>query len=396
MKKIIVNLCRILVGALFIFSGFVKADDPLGFSYKLSEYFDAFGIEKFFPDPSSVYISMLICVFEMFVGICLLIGVFRNFSAWMSMLMIVFFGFLTFYTAYYHKVTECGCFGDAIPMTAWQSFGKNVILFILILPIFFNRNLINPIFPPRLARTVAISLLLASLLFTMYAYYFLPPIDFRPYAEGKDIKKEMETPPAPKDSVILTFIYQNKHTGKKVELTMDQLSRMDSAKANEFAKNDSFIDRKDVPVRHGLAKIFSFLLDDEPPKAPIHDFSIQNQDSDVTKSFLSEKGYRLMIVQYDVEKSAARFQPELNKLVMDLMKDGRVKIWPLSGSSAEMNAKFKKENGVPYSYYSADVTVLKTIVRSNPGLVLFHDNVVLHQWPATALPKASTVESYIK
>src|SRR6185437_4121459 len=133
MKKIIVNLCRILVGALFVFSGFVKADDPLGFSYKLSEYFDAFGIDKFFPDPSSVYISMLICVFEMFVGICLLIGVFRNFTSWMLMLMIVFFGFLTFYTAYYHKVTECGCFGDAIPMTAWQSFAKNVVLFILIL-----------------------------------------------------------------------------------------------------------------------------------------------------------------------------------------------------------------------------------------------------------------------
>jgi len=384
MKKIIVNLCRILVGALFVFSGFVKADDPLGFSYKLSEYFDAFGIDKFFPDPSSVYISMLICVFEMFVGICLLIGVFRNFTSWMLMLMIVFFGFLTFYTAYYHKVTECGCFGDAIPMTAWQSFAKNVVLFILILPIFFNRHLIDPVFPPRLARTVAISLLLASLLFTMYAYYFLPPIDFRPYAEGKDIKKEMEIPPnAPKDSVIMTFVYKNNKTGNKNAITMDSLTKMDSLGRLNLEKNFTFVERKDQVVREGY-------------KPPIHDFSIQSQDSDVTKSFLSEKGYRLMIVQYDVEKSAARFQPELNKLVMDLMKDGRIKIWPVSGSSAELNAKYKKENGVAYSYYSADVTVLKTIVRSNPGLVLFHDNVVLHQWPATALPKASTVESYIK
>jgi len=384
MKKIIVNLCRILVGVLFIFSGFVKADDPLGFSYKLGEYFDAFGIDKFFPDPSSIYLSMLICVFEMFVGICLLIGVFRNFASWMSLLMIIFFGFLTFYTAWFNKVTECGCFGDAIPMTAWQSFIKNVILFVLILPFFFNRRYINPIFPLRPARTVAISLLLVSLIFTMYAYYYLPPIDFRPYAPGKDIKKEMEIPAnAPKDSVVMTFIYKNNKNGSEKVLSMDDLSKMDSLGRLDLEKNFTFKDRKDKVIKEGF-------------KPAIHDFSIQSQDSDVTKSFLSEKGYRLMIVQYDIEKSASRFQPELNKLVMDLMKNTKIKIWPVSGSSVALNEKYRKENAVPYTYYSADVTVLKTIVRSNPGLVLFHDNVVLHQWPATALPKASTVESYMK
>ena len=384
MKKIIVNLCRILVGVLFIFSGFVKADDPLGFSYKLGEYFDAFGIDKFFPDPSSIYLSMLICVFEMFVGICLLIGVFRNFASWMSLLMIVFFGFLTFYTAWFNKVTECGCFGDAIPMTAWQSFYKNVILFLLILPFFFNRRYINPIFPLRPARTVAISLLLASLLFTMYAYYYLPPIDFRPYADGKDIKKQMEIPAdAPKDSVVMTFIYKNNKTGAEKEISMDALSKMDSLGRLDLEKNFTFKDRKDKVIKEGY-------------RPPIHDFSIQSQDSDVTKSFLAEKGYRLMIVQYDIEKSASRFQPELNKLVMDLMKNTRIKIWPVSGSSVALNEKYRKENAVPYTYYSADVTVLKTIVRSNPGLVLFHDNVVLHKWSATALPSASTVESYMK
>ena len=384
MKKIIVNLCRVLVGALFIFSGFVKADDPLGFSYKLSEYFDAFGIDKFFPDPSSIYLSMLICVFEMFVGICLLIGVFRNFASWMSMLMIVFFGFLTFYTAWFNKVTECGCFGDAIPMTAWQSFAKNVVLFVLILPFFFNRHYLNPIFPLRPARTVAISLLLASLIFTMYAYYYLPPIDFRPYAVGKDIKKEMEIPAnAPKDSVIMTFVYKNNKTGSDRVISMDDLTKMDSLGRLDLEKNFTFKDRKDKVVREGY-------------RPPIHDFSIQCQDSDVTKSFLSEKGYRLMIVQYDIEKSASRFQPELNKLVMDLMKNSKIKIWPLSGSSVALNEKYRKENAVPYTYYSADVTVLKTIVRSNPGLVLFHDNVVVHQWPATALPSTVTVESYMK
>ncbi len=383
-KKIILTVCRILVGVLFIFSGFVKADDPLGFSYKLGEYFDVFGIDKFFPEPSTVYISMIICIFEMFVGVCLLIGVFRKFTAWMLMLMIVFFGFLTFYTAHYNKVTECGCFGDAIPFTAWQSFAKNVILFILILPIFFSPKDINPIFSLRLARTVAISLLLASMLFTMYAYYYLPPIDFRPYKPGNDIKKLMETPPnAPKDSVVMTFIYTNKKTGKDMEITMDALSKMDSIGRQKLEDNYTFKDRRDKVIKEGY-------------KPPIHDFSIQSQDSDVTKSFLSEKGYRLMIVQYDIEKSQSRFQPELNQLVRELMKGGKVKIWPVSGSSVTLNEKYRKDFGVPYSFYSADVTVLKTIIRSNPGLVLFHDNVVVHDWPATALPSVSTVYSYMK
>jgi len=197
-------------------------------------------------------------------------------------------------------------------------------------------------------------------------------------------KKLMEIPPnAPKDSVVMTFLYTEKKTGKEMEITMDALSKMDSIGRQKLEDNYTFKDRKDKLIKEGY-------------KPPIHDFSIQSQDSDVTKSFLSEKGYRLMIVQYDIEKSASRFQPELNQLVRELMKGGKVKIWPVSGSSVALNEKYRKDFGVPYGFYSADVTVLKTIVRSNPGLVLFHDNVVVHDWPATALPSVNTVYSYMK
>jgi len=379
-KKVIIGICRILVGALFIFSGFIKANDPLGFSYKLDEYFGVFGVTRFFPDPTTVYLSMIICVFEIFVGICLLVGVFRNFTAWMLLLMIIFFSFLTFYSAYFNKVTDCGCFGDALHLKPWQSFTKDMILLVLILPIFFNRQYINPLFGKRSSRMVALLVMLASVLFTIFAYYYMPFIDFRPYAVGKDIQSEMIIPPgALKDSTVMTFVYKNNKTGEKVEFSMSDLSHLDSVKAAQY----TFVTRKDKKIREGY-------------KPPIHDFSIQGKDSDVTKSFLAEKGYRLMIVQYDIEKSNTRAQPELNKLVRHLIQDSKVKIWPLSGSSSAMNDNYIKKNHVPYTFYSADVTMLKTIVRSNPGLVLFHDNVVVRQWPSTALPSIEKIYANMK
>jgi uncharacterized membrane protein YphA (DoxX/SURF4 family) len=408
--KVVLTICRVLVGVLFVISGFIKANDPLGFSYKLEEYFQVFSMDRFFPGPIPVYLSMIICVFEIFVGVCLLIGVFRNFTAWMLLIMIIFFSFLTFYSAAFHKVTDCGCFGDAIHLKPWQSFGKDMILLVLILPIFFNRRTIEPLFKDRPSRTVAFLALLASIMFTIYAYYYLPPIDFRPYAVGKNIHLQMFAPPGKdsvitgyiyednvkypvykpgSDSVLMKFIYKDKKTGKTLSLTMDQLSHMDSLSQVNLSKNDTFIERKDDVIF-------------EAPKAPIHDFVItkhekiadHDTDINVTNEFLAEKGYRLMIVQYNLEKSALRFQSELNKLVKTLMSDGKVKIWALTSSSGA--DAFRSLHKLPYTFYTADETMLKTITRSNPGLVLLRNNVVIKKWPATALPDAETLYSYMK
>jgi uncharacterized membrane protein YphA (DoxX/SURF4 family) len=387
-KKIIVNICRVFVGALFIVSGFIKANDPLGFSYKLDEYFRVFHIEKLFPDPLAVYISMAICVFEIFVGAALLIGVFRNFTAWMLLIMIIFFSFLTFYSAYFNVVKDCGCFGDALHLKPWQSFGKDMVLLVLIIPIFILRKYINPVFGPRTSRTAALLVMLASVLFTMFAYYYLPPIDFRPYAVGKDIQKQMELPPnAVKDSVVMTYIYKSKQdTNKKISINADSITHhMDSVALANLDKNYTYVTRKDDKIREG-------------DKPAIHDFaiSVQGKDSDVTKAFLSEKGYRLMIVQYNVEKSSLRNQPELNRLIKKVMADGKLRVWAITSSSMALSDAYRKANNVPYTFYTADETMLKTITRSNPGLVMMHDNVVVHKWPATALPDATLIYSYMK
>src|SRR5690606_22005492 len=138
--KILVGIIRIFVGVLFIISGFVKLNDPLGFSYKLQEYFSAQVLNLEFLIPFSLVLAIMLVVFELVLGIMLLIGYLPKFTTWSLLIMIVFFTFLTFYSAYFNKVTDCGCFGDAMPLTPWQSFTKDVVLLVLILFLFFNRK----------------------------------------------------------------------------------------------------------------------------------------------------------------------------------------------------------------------------------------------------------------
>ena len=175
--KYIVILCRILVGVLFIISGFIKANDTLGFSYKLDEYFLVFGTPFF--SNISVALAQFICVIEIVLGFATLAGWRMNIVAWLLLLMIIFFTFLTFYSAYFDVVKDCGCFGDALHLKPWQSFGKDIALLILILPIFLWRNKIQPLFSVKFARMSVLVSLAASCLFTYCTYAHLPYIDFQ-------------------------------------------------------------------------------------------------------------------------------------------------------------------------------------------------------------------------
>ncbi|WP_311196051.1 DoxX family protein [Antarcticibacterium sp. 1MA-6-2] len=147
--KVVVGIARILVGILFIISGFIKLNDPLGFSYKLQEYFSAQVLNLEFLIPFSLVLAIVLVIFELVLGIMLLIGYLPKFTVWSLLLMIIFFTFLTFYSAYFEKVKDCGCFGDAIPLTPWESFYKDLVLLVLILILFFYRKLITPVLAPK-------------------------------------------------------------------------------------------------------------------------------------------------------------------------------------------------------------------------------------------------------
>src|SRR6187402_812278 len=154
MKNGLVWFCRIAVGLLFIFSGLIKINDPLGFSYKLEEYFEVFHIT--FLNDLAVTIAVILCALEIILGFALLIGVRAKQVAWGLLLLIIFFSFLTFYSAYFKVVQTCGCFGDAIPLTPWQSFSKDLILLILIVFLFINRDKIKPLFSPKMGDNLLI------------------------------------------------------------------------------------------------------------------------------------------------------------------------------------------------------------------------------------------------
>jgi hypothetical protein len=186
----------------------------------------------------------------------------------------------------------------------------------------------------------------------------------------------MHNPPdAPKSVIKSTFIY--KKDGKIIELTEEEAGKVYSDSTYKF------VDRKDETIS-------------KAPLPPIHDFSISNDSGDYTQDFLNEKGYRLMIVQYDLEHTNTSAQPKLNELVKGLKADNKVKVWAVTGSGSALTENYIRDHQVPYTFYAMDVTVQKTMIRSNPGLILFKDNVVVMIWPSTNLPDKEKLYSYMK
>ena len=369
MRNVLTTISRILVGVLFIISGFIKANDPLGFSYKLDEYFTVFHMQ--WMSSVSLWLAMFISVFEIAVGFALLLGAKMKQTAWALLLMIVFFTFLTFYSAYFDVVKDCGCFGDALKLTPWESFTKDVVLLVLILIIFFNRKTITPLFGERASSLIAYSGLLIALFFTIYTYRHLPLIDFRPYAIGKNIQEGMTLPPdARKDSIVMVFIYEK--DGKQVELSMEQIGQVDDSY--------KFIDRKDKVIVEG-----------DHPK--IHDFNMYDVDgADHKDEFLSKPGHKFVLVAYDITKSDEKVQHKINDFVA-LSQKAKIPFIGLTGSTPQQTDVFRHEHNSMFDYYFCDNTALKTIIRSNPGLLLLNGATVEMMWHHNDFPSFDEVKA---
>ena len=367
--KIITNICRVLTGVLFIISGLIKANDALGFSYKLDEYFTVFNTQWMIP--GSLLMAMFICVLEVGLGVALLVGYKMVKVSWMLLLLIIFFTFLTFYSAYFDVVKDCGCFGDALHLKPWESFGKDIALLILILVIFIQRKNIQPISSEKIAGYLTYAGFIFTAWFTWHSYAHLPYKDFRPFAIGKDINVGMKLPPGAKtDSVAMVFIYQK--DGKNIELGMDQLGQIDSTY--------KFIDRKDKVIREG-------------DHAPIHDFAFKDAtDHDFTQLFLNRDDYVFVLVAYDLHKSNIKAQSKINDFVA-LCQQKSVEFVGLTATPANETDQFRHEHQSMFQYYFCDATTLKTIVRSNPGLVLLKKGVVIDMWHYNDFPTFDEVNS---
>ncbi|MCB0430867.1 MAG: DoxX family protein [Flavobacteriales bacterium] len=412
--KILAYISRLLVGALFIVSGLIKANDPLGFSYKLEEYFEVFGMEWL--SGLALTIAIGICVMEIAVGAATLLAVRMRFVAWVLLGLIGFFTFLTFYSAYFNKVTDCGCFGDALKLTPWESFTKDVVLLAFVLVIFAYRKnmkqdtvagdimttvigvlliavfclgvLHNPWSYPIWYTLVTMGILIGldlllgqkrsdavvlggstlfALVFSVYIIRHLPIKDFRPYALGVNMREAMLGVPP-----VLSFQYRLKDKQTDEEKLFDQFP------AN-WDQNYEYVDAVTTVVKEGV-----------DPK--IHDFVITNEDGeDITEEVLNNPGYTVAVVAYDLSATDRGCQEKLNTFMMEAEKAGATVMgWT---ASVDEVRDFRVEVQAMYPYYIMDGTVLKTIIRANPGILLIKDGVIKAKWHYRDLPDFSSVQA---
>jgi uncharacterized membrane protein YphA (DoxX/SURF4 family) len=369
--KVLVWICRIAVGLLFIFSGLIKANDPLGFSYKLQEYFEVF--HMMFLNPLALTAAITLCALEILLGFALLIGIRANAVAWGLLLLIIFFGFLTFYSAFFKVVQTCGCFGDAIPLTPWQSFSKDMVLLALVLVIFAHRRTIMPLFNPSVGSGLFVAAVVFAFGFGLYTYNFLPVMDFLPYKVGANLLDEMKTPPGAKpDEFEITYQLKNKQTGGTKTMT-----------DKEYMKTGIWKDANWQVVGNPESRLVKAGF---APK--IRDLAIQDaQGVNYTQELLSNPFYNLVIVAYDLGHTDEQAIRRINALAVNLTDNYNIRTILLTSNSAPDATAFAKKNHLISEIYYADGVPLKTIVRSNPGILLMKGGTVIAKWHYHSLPK---------
>lgn len=341
--KLLVGISRILVGVLFIISGLIKLNDPVGFSFKLKDYFapEVLNLEVFVP--FALAIAMFIVVFEVMLGIALLIGYARKITIWSSLAMIVFFTFLTFYSAYFNKVTDCGCFGDAIKLTPWESFFKDVVLLILLLIIYIGRQYVTPLFTINARKAIVYVSFTGCLLFGYHVLQHLPVIDFRPYKVGANINDGMSYPPNAAQPI---FEYHWTFTSNGI--------------SKEVITNGDF------PNEEGEYTVETVMVQ-EGYEPPIHDFTMERDGEDYTDKLLEEENL-IVVIAYSMSNSEKEGFVNIQQAT-DLALENGYKVIGLSASSLEVTEGIKKDYNLNFDFYFCDETTLKTIIRSNPSII---------------------------
>lgn len=352
--KVLVGISRWIVGVLFIFSGFVKLNDPIGFSFKLEEYFSPSVLDLEFFAPYALVIALLVVIFELVLGVMLLIGYLPKFTTWALLLMVIFFGFLTFYSAYYNKVTDCGCFGDAIPLTPWQSFYKDMFLLVLILILFFKREYITPYFAKASHRWIVFLSFMLCFLFAYQVLMHLPWIDFRAYKVGTNIQQAMTVPEGAQEAVY-DYHWKFKVGGEE---------EIHTTRGNYPSVQGEFIGVETELVKKGY----------EPP---IHDFSIEKDGENFTQEILAEEKL-LMIVAYSLNRSEADGLKKIKSLAEEARGNG-YRVIGLSASGEELKQQINERFGLDLEWYFTDETALKTIIRSNPGYLRLEKGTILQK-----------------
>ena len=319
-RKYATNICRFLLAAMFIFSGFVKAVDPLGFFYKLGDYTQAFGMADWMPPFLLMIFAIALSAVEFVVGAYLLFGIRRGIATYSALLLMVCMTPLTLYLAIANPVHDCGCFGDAWVLTNWQTFGKNVILLLMTILVFWRRRLIIPFFSRKSAWLVSMFTIIYVLSLSFYCLKNLPILDFRPYKVGTNILQAME-------------------------------------------------------------------ISEDGAMPTINDFWITELETgeDITYNVLENEGYTFLLVAHRIEQADDKHIDLINELY-DYAADNDYGFYALTSSSEQEIEEWRDWTGADYPFGIVDDTELKTVIRSNPGLLLIKNGTIMGKWSNDNIP----------
>jgi uncharacterized membrane protein YphA (DoxX/SURF4 family) len=361
------QLSRIILGVVFIFSGFVKAVDPLGSMYKFNDYFTAFGLE--FLSVIALPLAILLSTLEFVLGFSLLFGTIRKITAWVTLLFMSFFTILTLFLAIFNPVSDCGCFGDAIVMTNWETFWKNVVLMIFTLIVFVHRNKYEVYWKKLKQCLILLIPFIFSVSLSLYCYFNLPILDFRPYTIGTHIPDKMIIPEdAPKAEYETILLYEK--NGKVKEFTLDNLP--DSTW--QWVETQNFL------IHEGYVP-------------PIHDFTIQTPfGNDITDIVLNDPKFTFLMIAYNLNETSVKNIDQINKLAAYCKTSGKCNFICLTASVESVIQDFKEKTNAQYMFYATDEITLKTIVRANPGIVLLKQGTILDKWHHRNIPTIEEIE----
>jgi uncharacterized membrane protein YphA (DoxX/SURF4 family) len=361
--KLLVNICRVIVGVLFIFSGLIKAMDPQGLAYKMQEFFEVWAtnaplanLMHWLTDYAFPFAIIMITL-EIIVGVAILLGIWRNFFTWLILLLIIFFGFLTGYAALSGKISTCGCFGDCIPLTSMQSFIKDLVLFVLVLILFFGKKYITEAFTPAIDVLLLIVSIFLVLFYQWYVMRHLPTVDCLPFKKGGNILELRKMPAdAVPDKKEYSFVYEK--SGKKQNFSIKDLP--DSSW--------HFESREDIIISKGK--------NNEPP---IKDFNLTTlSGTDTTAAVLSlDASYYLFFVK-DFTDTDYWFDA-FNNIYQHARQANRV-LYIVTTEAETADNFFNKRNKFNVPVFSLDATAFKTAARTNPELYLMKGPVILDKW----------------
>ena len=371
-KAVALYVARTVVGLTFILSGFVKAIDPLGTQYKIQDYLAAIPPSLSLPDMLTLLMSVSLSMVEFTLGAFMLTAISRRVTARLTLLFMVVMTAVTVWIYIADPVKDCGCFGDALTLTNLETLLKNIVLLALAALVAWRPTHIGRLMSRSNQMLLGQMLMLTPVALSFWCLYDLPLIDFRPYHIGADIKAGMEMPEGAEQPVFDTTFIMEKD-GERREFTLD----------NYPDSTWTFVDSKTVTVKEGYVP-------------PIHDFSITAADGeDITDMVLGREGYTFLLISPDLDKADDQNFGDIDQ-IYEFCQDNSIPFYCLTASTEKSQQHWQNITGAEYPFCMTDATTLKTMIRSNPGLMLMEKGVVRGKWSHNRLPETTELETMLK